>query len=194
MSSIKINFEVFRKDEILCIFLSIILITNFIGHLGANVPLAAQVKGGEVVSIVQDASNLDDQSYQPNPVNIRVGDTVTWTNDDSARHTVTELNSSDPNNTSIEQNRDEKGFVEGIINEIVTNIVYNLRNVLGNTEIEHLNTNDNSQSFSSTPDQNFDSGIMETGQTFSYTFNEAGTYEYYCTVHPGMTAQVIVSQ
>ncbi|HYZ60520.1 MAG TPA: PQQ-dependent sugar dehydrogenase, partial [Nitrososphaeraceae archaeon] len=35
------------------------------------------------VSIVPDSSTLTDTAYQPNPVQVNVSDTVTWTNDDS---------------------------------------------------------------------------------------------------------------
>jgi plastocyanin len=38
----------------------------------------------------------------------------------------------------------------------------------------------------------FDSGIMATGDTFSFTFTQPGTYEYFCTLHPEMTATVVV--
>lgn len=39
----------------------------------------------------------------------------------------------------------------------------------------------------------FDSGILAQSQTFSYTFSVAGTYAYYCIVHPEMTATIIVA-
>ncbi len=38
----------------------------------------------------------------------------------------------------------------------------------------------------------FDSGSMSTGDTFSYTFEQSGTYEYYCAIHPYMEGTVIV--
>lgn len=41
------------------------------------------------VSIASGSSNLTDAAYQPNSVQISVGDTVTWTNDNSQPHTVT---------------------------------------------------------------------------------------------------------
>ncbi|MFL6342189.1 MAG: hypothetical protein ACJ72U_11680 [Nitrososphaeraceae archaeon] len=44
---------------------------------------------GTKVSIVEEASEMGDQAYDPNPVNVKAGDTVTWTNDDSQIHTVT---------------------------------------------------------------------------------------------------------
>lgn len=34
------------------------------------------------------------------------------------------------------------------------------------------------------PDGKFDSGNIATGKTYSFTFSEAGTYRYFCTVHP----------
>lgn len=38
----------------------------------------------------------------------------------------------------------------------------------------------------------FDSGNLARDKTFSYTFNEVGTYEYRCMLHPSMTGKVIV--
>lgn len=38
----------------------------------------------------------------------------------------------------------------------------------------------------------FDSGILNSTETFSYTFNTAGTFAYHCKVHSSMTASVIV--
>ncbi|GHB85304.1 plastocyanin [Streptomyces umbrinus] len=38
----------------------------------------------------------------------------------------------------------------------------------------------------------FDSGTLEKGDSWSYTFTTAGTYEYYCAVHPDMVASVKV--
>ncbi len=37
-----------------------------------------------------------------------------------------------------------------------------------------------------------DSGLFYQGQSFSYTFNTPGTYQYYCSVHPYMVATVTV--
>jgi plastocyanin len=38
----------------------------------------------------------------------------------------------------------------------------------------------------------FDSGSISTGVSFSYTFTSAGTYSYFCSIHPMMTAKIIV--
>ncbi len=81
-----------------------------------------------------DVSQLNIQNfvYQPANIQVRVGTTVTWTNQDSVPHSVT--------------------FKNGMK----------------------------------------DSGLLSQGQSFSYTFNTPGTYQYYCTVHPYMVATVTV--
>ena len=38
----------------------------------------------------------------------------------------------------------------------------------------------------------FDSGYLDPYQSFSFTFDETGVYDYYCTLHPWMAGQVIV--
>jgi len=38
----------------------------------------------------------------------------------------------------------------------------------------------------------FKSKVMDTDEKFSYTFTKAGTYPYYCAIHPKMTGQVVV--
>ena len=37
-----------------------------------------------------------------------------------------------------------------------------------------------------------ESGTIDPGQSFSYTFETAGTFDYQCAFHPQMTAKVIV--
>jgi plastocyanin len=59
------------------------------------------------VSIVQGASALADKAYQPNPVNIKVGNAIVWINHDSAVHTVTEGN---PAN-NVPQNGYDSGLI-----------------------------------------------------------------------------------
>jgi len=51
---------------------------------------------------------------------------------------------------------------------------------------------------SGTPNSNnsgteFDSGIMSEGAFFQHTFEDAGEFEYYCTIHPGMIGKVSVN-
>ena len=74
-------------------------------------------------------------AYSPATLTINVGDTVTWTNMDTAPHTVT--------------------VTSGPVK--------------------------------------FNSGNLSKGESFSYTFTTAGTYSYYCAVHPDMVAKVVVT-
>jgi amicyanin len=38
----------------------------------------------------------------------------------------------------------------------------------------------------------FKSKVLDTGQTFSFTFTTPGTYEYFCALHPHMTGTIVV--
>jgi plastocyanin len=38
------------------------------------------------------------------------------------------------------------------------------------------------------------SSTLSTGQTYKFTFNATGTYSYHCSIHPDMTATVIVTE
>lgn len=38
----------------------------------------------------------------------------------------------------------------------------------------------------------FDSGVMGPGQEFQFTFEDAGTFDYYCKIHPIMVGTVVV--
>ena len=49
---------------------------------------------GKVVSIV---GNSGGNSYKPNPIEIKVGDSVTWINNDSSLHRATSTSSNDSN-------------------------------------------------------------------------------------------------
>ena len=37
------------------------------------------------------------------------------------------------------------------------------------------------------------SGPLDTGDSYSYKFTTPGTYTYFCTLHPFMTAKVVVT-
>ena len=38
----------------------------------------------------------------------------------------------------------------------------------------------------------WDSGIVAPGGSFTFTFQTAGTFQYHCAIHPGMTGTVVV--
>jgi plastocyanin len=64
---------------------------------------------------------------------------------------------------------------------------------MGGSRGDHDHHHNNSSQENSLSLAEFDSGIMQTGQTFRYTFNNPGTFEYHCTVHPSMVGEIVVS-
>jgi Icc protein len=42
-------------------------------------------------------------------------------------------------------------------------------------------------------EQKFKSPVLDTDERFSHKFDAPGTYKYYCSIHPKMTGQVVVS-
>ncbi len=87
---------------------------------------------GDVSTSSGTGVTITDFAFSPATLTVAVGDTVTWTNQDTAAHTVT------------------------------------------------------------ADDGTFDSGRLATGETFTETFDTAGTYAYHCTMHPGMVAEIVV--
>jgi plastocyanin len=77
-------------------------------------------------------------AYKPETLTVPVATSVSWTQKDAGKHTVT--------SGSVEQ--------------------------------------DASGSVATEPDDVFDSGELETGETFEFTFDERGTYPYFCAIHP----------
>ncbi len=85
-------------------------------------------------SAVTHTITIKNFSFDQKSITVKKGDTVVWTNNDSASHTV---------------------------------------------------TGDNSGPSSST---------VNTGGTYSFTFNDIGTFGYHCSFHPSMKATVVVTQ
>ncbi len=46
--------------------------------------------------------------------------------------------------------------------------------------------------FYETPTELFDSGHLDPYEAYTLTFDESGTFDYFCTLHPWMKGQVIV--
>ena len=105
-------------------------------------------KNSMYVSIVLGATSLTTTAYQPNPVYIKEGQTIIWTNKDNNIHTVTQRGYS----SSSDGNNDDN-----------------------------------------TIPPTFNSGVLIRGQSFTQLFDKEGKYDYYCTIHPWMIGQVIVS-
>lgn len=75
---------------------------------------------------------IDNFTFAPTPLVVRVGTQITWTNRDDIPHTVVE---------------------DGKL---------------------------------------FKSKVLDTDEKFVFTPSKAGTYKYYCSIHPKMTAEVVV--
>jgi len=41
-------------------------------------------------------------------------------------------------------------------------------------------------------DKSFKSKVLDTDEKFTYTFMKAGTYPYFCSIHPKMTGKIVV--
>jgi plastocyanin len=52
--------------------------------------------------------------------------------------------------------------------------------------------NDSSSHTITSNDNLFESGTIAKGATFSHTFEQKGTFNYRCSIHPSMTGKVIV--
>jgi len=61
-----------------------------------------------------------------------------------------------------------------------------------NDIIAHTVTSGTTDGRSGSPDGSYDSGNVEPGQTYQQTYDEPGTFTYFCVPHPWMTGTVIV--
>ena len=59
------------------------------------------------------------------------------------------------------------------------------------TTVTWVNKDDVPHTVMST-DKKFKSRVMDTDEKFSFTFTAPGTYNYFCSVHPHMTAKIVV--
>jgi plastocyanin len=65
--------------------------------------------------------------------------------------------------------------------------------VTAGTKVTWINRDDVPHTATSTVKPRlFNSGTLDTDDQFTHVFTTPGTYEYFCAVHPHMTAQLIV--
>ena len=108
-------------------------------------PMVEEPAGPQTVSVDMPAGTAvpgceeTNECYIPASATINAGDTVEWTNSDTAAHTVT-----------------------------------------GGSPAEG-------------PSGVFDSSLVLGGASYSFTFEEAGSYDYFCMVHPWMVGNVQVN-
>ena len=91
--------------------------------------------------------------YDPPVIHVKVGDTITWINNDQEGHTVTSGKS--PGRMGV-LNQEQGSFGK--------------------------------------PDGIFDSGKFMPNDSWTHTFEKAGTFPYFCTIHPWMEGIVSVGQ
>ena len=63
--------------------------------------------------------------------------------------------------------------------------------VMAGTTVTWTNHDDIPHTVVST-DKVFKSKVLDTDEKFSFTFSTAGTYPYFCSIHPKMTGKVVV--
>lgn len=80
--------------------------------------------------------SIANMAFSPTDITVKKGTTVTWTNQDSVAHTVTE--------------------------------------------------NDGKNGPSAPP--------LDQGKSYSFTYNQTGTFRYHCSIHPSMTGTVTVTE
>lgn len=106
--------------------------------MAAATPVAADAAAAEATeteaAVAEEVPvSIQDFAFSPQVLEVPVGTTVTWTNNDASQHTVVADNDA------------------------------------------------------------FASEILAQGDTFSFTFDTPGTYDYICSLHPNMTAQIVVT-
>ena len=60
------------------------------------------------------------------------------------------------------------------------------------TQVTWTNQDDIPHTVVSEDKTTFKSHALDTDEKFSFTFTKPGTYTYFCSIHPKMTAQVVV--
>lgn len=60
------------------------------------------------------------------------------------------------------------------------------------TTVTWTNQDDVPHNIVSAEGKTLKSPVMDTDQKFSFTFTKAGTYSYFCGIHPKMTGKVVV--
>jgi plastocyanin len=61
------------------------------------------------------------------------------------------------------------------------------------TQVTWVNKDDEPHTAtSSEKPKRFDSGVLDTAQAYSFVFSEAGSFTYFCKLHPHMTGVIVV--
>jgi plastocyanin len=64
--------------------------------------------------------------------------------------------------------------------------------IAAGTTVTWLNAEDGAPHTATSDDGVWDSGTLQPGEEYSFTFDEPGTYPYFCAIHPSMTGTIVV--
>jgi plastocyanin len=152
------------------------------------------VDNGQVTQVNQQANRVISDTinpeivrtevnmFMPNSIVVDAGSTVRWTNPSNLPHNVV-----------------------GIFNQTTAQDAVNSTGLIIDNSTNSTNSNTNSNSNSndaqtSSPSSSsgvtaVDSGFIQQGQSFQYSFNEAGVFNYLCTIHAeeGMRGTLIIA-
>lgn len=64
--------------------------------------------------------------------------------------------------------------------------------IAAGSSVTWVNADANLPHTATSDDEVFDSGTLNEGDEFSFTFDEAGTFSYFCQVHPTMQGTIVV--
>ena len=160
---------------------------------------------------------LSGLSYNPITLNVPFGTTISWVNNDATISTVTSDSALfDSGNmgkgnvfnytftksgTFTYHNKYQSGMTGSIIvqsdtvfrNIVILNFSFSPSSLAispgtfvkwtNNDPITHTVTSNTSV---------FDSGDLNPGNSFNYTFRSAGSFPYHCNIHPSMTGIIVV--
>lgn len=135
---------------------------------GHRADIAAAVQDWQI-SAGGGSGEVAVEQFLPAATKVRVGDSVTWTVRSDEIHSIAA--------TTGNPATDDPPDFEVIDGFLVPNPDVFLPN--GTTAV-------------STPTDFFNAGVLGPGQTFTVTFNGAGTFLYHCNLHPGMEGEIVV--
>jgi len=97
-----------------------------------------------------------------------------------------------PQNPSQNPSGNTSGEVlSGQVNIAIKNFSFNPQTVTIKKGATIIWTNEDSTIHKIASDT-FNSGNLNQGNTYQFQFNNTGTYNYHCAIHPSMTGQIIV--
>ncbi len=179
--------------------------------------LLALLTFAAVLSAATHNVSISNFAFSPADLMVNVGDTVTWTNNDSYPHTVTATGGEfDSGNLGFgasfshvftiagsfayvcqyhsNMNGNVQAMAMGAPHEVlITNFAFDpvdLTIAVGDS-VRWTNM-DASPHTVTAGDGSFDSGMLSNGQSFTFVFSTAGTFPYVCQFHSNMSAVIYV--